>query len=42
MNMIFEKSMRGGVSYVSEDIAKPTIRIWNIMKRNKNQHLLYT
>ena len=27
MYLFFEKGMRGGVSYISEDIAKPTISI---------------
>ena len=35
MYLLFEKSMTSRVSYISRDIAKPTISMQNRMTRNK-------
>ena len=39
MYLFFENGMRGGVSYISEDIAKPPISISNLMTQHKNQNI---
>ena len=42
MYLFFEKSMRGGVSYISKRYSKGTISIWNIVAQSNNQNILYT
>ena len=42
MYVLFDKGMRGGVSYISKRQKKPTISIWNVITWNKNQKMLHT
>ena len=41
MYIFFQKGKRGGIPIFLIDTAKPTISIWNLMTRNKNQNILY-
>ena len=42
MYISFGKGIRGGISYISNRTAKPTINIYNVMNQNKNQNILQT
>ena len=39
--IFFQKGRRGCDSYISNNIVKPIISIWNLMIQKKNQNIIY-